>query len=174
MLLAQTEHLPGWVENWLSSELGLLVLFGICILEGAMMLRFMPSELVVPGALLVMGADPTTVVAVVIVAVVGTTIGQYVLFRLLRRGGREYLLRKRWFRVSEDRLDTLDGWFERWGPIAVPVSNSMLMIRGLLTIPAGLSEMDGRTFVALSAIGSLSFQSILAGLFLAFDQVLLF
>ncbi|HMB49244.1 MAG TPA: VTT domain-containing protein [Natronoarchaeum rubrum] len=174
MLLAQTEHFPGWVENWLSSELGLLVLFGICILEGAMMLRFMPSELVVPGALLVMGAELTTVVAVVVIAVVGTTIGQYILFRLLRRGGREYLLKKRWFRVSEDRLDTLDGWFERWGAIAVPVSNSMLMIRGLLTIPAGLSEMDGRTFVALSAVGSLSFQTILAGLYLLFDQMLLF
>lgn len=173
-MLLQTEHLPAWVENWLSSELGLLVLFGICILEGAMMLRFMPSELVVPGALLVMGADPATVVLVVIVAVVGTTTGQYVLFRLLQRCGREYLLQKRWFRVSEDRLGTLDRWFERWGPIAVPVSNTMLVIRGLLTIPAGLSEMDGRTFVALSAIGSLSFQSILAGLFLLFDQVLVF
>ncbi|SNZ05803.1 membrane protein DedA, SNARE-associated domain [Natronoarchaeum philippinense] len=173
-MLLQAEYLPEWVETWLSSELGLLVLFGICILEGAMMLRFMPSELVVPGALLVMGASPSTVVLVVIIAVIGTTIGQYLLFRLLRRGGREYLLEKRWFRVSESRLDTLDRWFDRWGPIAVPVSNSMLMIRGLLTIPAGLSEMDHRKFVVLSAIGSLSFQTILAGLYLVFGHVLLF
>ncbi len=52
------------------------------------------------------------------------------------------------------------------GPIAIPVSNTLLFVRGLLTVPAGLSDRDGRTFVVLSALGSLSFQSILAALYL--------
>jgi len=50
----------------------------------------------------------------------------------------------------------------------------MLAIRGLLTIPAGLSEMDRLTFVVLSAAGSLCFQSILAGLYLLGDHLLVF
>ena len=174
MLPLQAEYVPEWVVGLFRSEVGLLVLLGLCVLEGAMLLRFMPSELVVPSALFFIGSSVVDVVAIVAIAVVGTTIGQFVLFSLLRRGGREYLLRKRWFVVPESKLDALDRWFERWGPAAVAVSNTMLAVRGLFTIPAGLSGMDRRTFVALSAAGSLCFQSILAGLYLLGDHLLVF
>lgn len=162
----QLEGTPSWLESLFTSELAFAVLFGICILEGAMMLRFMPSELVVPAALALIGSSLPEAVAIVMIAVVGTTIGQLVLFALVRRAGREYVLQKRWFPISEARLERFDGWFDRWGVLAVPVSNTMLVVRGLMTVPAGLSEMDWRLFVALSAIGSLSFQTILAGLYL--------
>ena len=66
--------------------------------------------------------------------------------------------------MSEAQLDRFDGWFERWGPLAVPVSNTMLFVRGMLTVPAGLSDMDVRTFAALSALGTLCFEGILAAL----------
>ncbi len=162
----QLEGTPSWLESMFTSEVAFAVFFGICILEGAMLLRFMPSELVVPAALALIGSTVSKAIAIVALAVVGTTIGQFCLFCVVRRGGREYVLQARWFPISESRLERFDGWFDRWGAIAVPVSNTMLFVRGLLTVPAGLSEMDGRTFVALSAAGSLSFQSILAGLYL--------
>jgi membrane protein DedA with SNARE-associated domain len=44
----------------------------------------------------------------------------------------------------------------------VAVSNSLLFVRGMLTVPAGLAGMDTRRFVVLSALGTLSFQTILA------------
>ncbi|MFC7006879.1 DedA family protein [Halalkalicoccus salilacus] len=161
----QLEQTPAWLESLLTSELAFAVLLGICVLEGAMLLRFMPSELVVPSALALIGSSASEVVATVAIAVVGTTIGQFALFCAVRRGGRNYVLERRWLPISEDRLDRFDGWFDRWGAVAVPASNTMLFVRGLLTIPAGLSDMDHRTFVALSALGSLSFHSILAGLY---------
>lgn len=160
------DRTPDWLESMFASDLAFLVLFGICILEGAMMLRFMPSELVVPSALYFIGSSVSEAVSIVAIAVVGTTIGQFILFVLVRRGGRHYVLQKRWFPISESRLDRFDGWFERWGAIVVPVSNTLLFVRGVFTIPAGLSEMNRRTFVLLSAVGSLSFQSILAGLYI--------
>ncbi|ADB62385.1 SNARE associated Golgi protein-related protein [Haloterrigena turkmenica DSM 5511] len=166
MVPLQLEGMPSWLESLFTSEFAFAVLLGICILEGAMMLRFMPSELVVPAALALIGSSIPETVAIVAVAVVGTTIGQFLLFCLVRRAGREYVIQKRWFPLTEARLERFDGWFDRWGGIAVAGSNTMLVVRGLLTIPAGLSEMDGRTFVALSALGSLSFQSILAALYL--------
>ena len=162
----QLEGTPSWLESMLTSDLALAVFFGLCVLEGAMLLRFMPSELVVPAALALIGSSVPKVVTIVVLAVLGTTIGQFGLFCLVRRAGREYVLRKRWFPLTEARLDRFDGWFDRWGGVAVAVSNTMLFVRGLLTVPAGLSEMDGRAFLALSAIGSLSFQSILAALYL--------
>lgn len=169
----QLGEMPPWLQTWLDSDWALLVLLGVFLLEGAMLMYFMPSELVVPGALLLVGTAPIDVVTVLGIAVVGATIGQYALFKVARRGGREWLLQRRWFRVSDDTLAKFDGWFDRWGPIVVPVSNSLLFTRGMLTVPAGLSEMDDRTFVLLSAIGTLSFQSILAALFLTFDYLML-
>ncbi|WP_247730116.1 DedA family protein [Halovivax limisalsi] len=171
-IVLATDRAPSWLESYLSSEIGFLVLFGICILEGAMLLRFMPSELVVPLALALVGSSPGDVGAIVAIAVVGTTIGQTVLFVLARRAGREYVLRTRWVPVTESRLARFDGWFDRWGRLAVALSNTMLFVRGVLTVPAGLSRMHWRTFVALSAVGSLAFQSILAGLYLASGHVL--
>lgn len=172
MFVLQLSGVPDWLASMFTSEIGLLVLLGVSVLEGAMMLRFMPSELVVPSAILLIGSSIPTVAAIVIIAVIGTTIGQTVLFYLARRGGREYLLEKGWIPVNESRIDRVDGWFERWGQIAVPVTNTMLFVRGLLTIPAGLSDMSVHRFVVLSAVGSMSFQSILAILYLVAGEVI--
>ena len=111
-------------------------------------------------------------VAIVGIAVAGATVGQFVLFTLAKRAGRERLLQSRWFRVSDDALARFEGWFERWGPVVVPVSNTLLFTRGMVTVPAGLADMDDRRFLLLSALGTLSFESILAGLYLWFGTVL--
>ena len=157
--------MPPRLRALLDSEWALVVLLGVFVLEGAMLMYFMPSELIVPSALLLLGYRPTTAATVVGVAVVGATVGQYGLFKLAQRGGREYLLERRWFRVGEERLARFDGWFDRWGPVVVPVSNSLLFTRGMLTVPAGLARMDDRRFLALSALGTLVFESALAALF---------
>jgi membrane protein DedA with SNARE-associated domain len=149
----------------LASDWALLVLLGVFVLEGAMLMYFVPSELLVPGSLLLLGHGPEQLVAVLGVAVIGATTGQYALFRLAKRGGREYLLQKRWFRVSDRALTRFDGWFERWGPVAVTGSNAMLFTRGMVTVPAGLARMGDRRFVALSAFGTLLFESMLAALY---------
>jgi membrane protein DedA with SNARE-associated domain len=151
---------------------GLAALFFILVLEGAMLLYFAPSEALVPAgiALLTGGAGDSLGVATVVgVAVAGATVGQFALFTVAKRAGREYLLEQSWFRVSEDRLARFDGWFERWGPLAVPLSNALLFTRGMLTVPAGLADMDDRAFLALSALGSLLFQSWLAAFALFLD-----
>ena len=67
--------------------------------------------------------------------------------------------------MSDRALTRFDGWFDRWGPIAVTGSNAMLFTRGMLTVPAGLAKMEDRRFVALSAVGTLLFESMLAALY---------
>jgi len=167
----QADQTPEWLSSLFTSEVGYLVFFAICVLEGAMLLRFMPSELVVPSALLLMGSAPSTVVTIVVLAVAGTTIGQVLLFYAVRRLGRGYIVQSQWVPVTDDRLDRFDDWFERWGRVVVPVSNTLLFVRGLFTFPAGLSEMRGSTFLVLSAVGSLTFQSILASMYLFAGEV---
>ena len=139
-------------------------MFALFVLEGAMLLYFAPSESLVPIAVLISDRTLGDIALVIGIAVVGATVGQYLLFLLAKRGGRERLLDRPWFRVSEERLDRFDAWFDRWGPLVVPVSNTLLFTRGMLTVPAGFAEMSDRKFVALSALGTLSFEVVLAGL----------
>jgi len=151
-------------REWLD-QYGLIALFCILILEGAMLLYFAPSESLVPLGVTLLAdsaTDYASIAAVIGVAVVGATIGQYALFLLAKRGGREYLLKKRWFRIDEDQLDRFDGWFQRWGRVVVPVSNALLFTRGMLTVPAGFADMNDWEFVVLSALGTLVFQTWLA------------
>jgi membrane protein DedA with SNARE-associated domain len=147
----------------LLSQYGLLALFFIFVLEGAMLLYFAPSEGLVPISVGVLattpgGYDYGVIAAILAIAVVGATIGQVALFTLAKRGGREWLLQKPWFRISDGQLERFDGWFDRWGPVAVPVSNALLFTRGMVTVPAGIAEMRTRDFALLSALGTLVFE----------------
>jgi membrane protein DedA with SNARE-associated domain len=146
---------------------GLPALLPIFVLEGAMLLYFAPSEALVPGAIEFLATAPSgyqwaTIALIFAVATVGATLGQVALFQLAKRGGREWLLQKPWFRIDESKLDRFDRWFDRWGRVAVPVSNALLFTRGMVTVPAGVAEMDIREFAALSALGTLVFETWLA------------
>ena len=144
---------------------GYVALFLIFILEGAMLLYIAPSESLVPIAVASPLATSLPEYALVIaVAVAGATIGQLALFLVAKRGGRPAIQHHHWLRITEARLDRYEGWFTRWGPLVIPVSNTLLFIRGMLTIPAGLAKMETRRFVVLSAIGTFIFESTLAAL----------
>jgi len=147
---------------------GLVALLFVFVLEGAMLLYFAPSEALVPAAVTVLartggGYDLSAVGAILLVAVVGATAGQTALFLLSKRGGREWLVERPWFRVSRSRLDRFGEAFDTYGVVAVPASNSLLLTRGMLTVPAGVAGMRTRRFVALSAAGTLVFETLLAG-----------
>jgi membrane protein DedA with SNARE-associated domain len=143
---------------------GYPALLGVFVLEGLMLLYLAPSESLVPAAVVAFGDRPGTLVAILSIAVLGATVGQVALFVLVRRAGREYVLERGWVGVSEAQLARFDAWFQRWGPIAVPVTNAMLFVRGMITVPAGLSDMRLRTFAVLSAIGTLCFEAALLAL----------
>jgi len=161
--------------EYLLETYGLGALFLILILEGAMLLYFAPSEALAPAGVALLADGPTDyagIAAVIGVMVLGATVGQFALFTVAKRAGREYLLAQSWFRISEGRLERFDAWFERWGPLAVPVSNALLFTRGMLTVPAGFAEMDDRLFIGLSALGTLAFEIVLAGLALGLFEFL--
>ena len=140
-----------------------------------MLLYFAPSEALAPAGVTLLADGPgdyAGIAAVIGVMVLGATVGQFALFTVAKRAGREYLLAQSWFRVSKERLERFDDWFDRWGPIAVPISNALLFTRGMLTVPAGLADMDDRTFVLLSALGTVLFQTWLVALWLVVGEQL--
>lgn len=127
-----------------------------------MLLYFAPSESLVPVAIVTFGDSTGTIATILAVAIAGATIGQYALFRVAHRAGREALVEHRWIRVSDRQLARFERWFDRWGIVAVPLSNSLLFTRGMVTIPAGLADMRDDRFVVGSALGTLVFEGALA------------
>lgn len=130
-------------------QYGLLLLLAVFILEGALVGKLIPTRALFVAAVLAVGSDG--VVAVVAAAVVGATLGQVVLFGVVR-----------YTTVGSEAIPGADGlegsrlgeWFDRWGLSAVAVSNTLPVARGSLTVPAALSETTPIRFSASSLAGT--------------------
>jgi uncharacterized protein (TIGR03382 family) len=55
-------------------------------------------------------------------------------------------------------------WFDRFGPVAVPLGFATPLIRSFVAIPAGLFEWSLVRLLALAAVGSAVFCAAVAGL----------
>jgi membrane protein DedA with SNARE-associated domain len=94
-------------------------------------------------------------VAIALAATVGYLVGAVVGWLIGRFGGRELLERHgRWFRVTPERLDRADVWFERWDKPGVLIGTMTPVVRSFVGIPAGIFEMPLGLFVGLAAVGS--------------------
>jgi membrane protein DedA with SNARE-associated domain len=81
----------------------------------------------------------------VIGSLIGWTVGFY--------GGRRFLERfGRLLHVSPARLDRAERWFERFGPVAVPLGLATPVVRSFVAIPAGIFRVPLARFAPL-AIG---------------------
>ena len=157
----------GGLARRLIERYGPFALLLLFVVEGAMVLYFAPSGSLVPAGMAFLastgdGYHVPTLVGVFAVAVVGATVGQVALFVLAKRGGREWLLERPWFRTRKSHLERVDRWFDRWGRPAVVVSNALPFTRGMLTVPAGPADVSVREFALLSATGTLAFQAWIA------------
>ena len=89
-------------------------------------------------------------------ALVGWAIGLY--------GGRPLLEeRGRWFHLSPQRLDRVEGWFERWGNLGVLLGRLTPVIRSFVSIPAGIFEMPLVPYAMLTLVGSAVWAFAFAG-----------
>ncbi len=124
------------------------------------------AELVVPaaGALTATGHLPyiwLTIVVSVLGELAGATIG-YIIGRF---GGRPLIdTYGRYIHLSHANLDRVHGFFERYGSFAVFVCRFIPFLRGVVSIPAGLAEMNLAQFYFWYALGSAIFCSALVWL----------
>jgi membrane protein DedA with SNARE-associated domain len=89
-------------------------------------------------------------------ALVGWAIGAF--------GGRPFLERYGgWLHVTSARLERAEGWFARFGPLAVSGGLSVPVARSFVAIPAGVARMDLRRFAPFALVGCVPFCFGLAG-----------
>lgn len=84
-------------------------------------------------------------------ALLGSVGGEWLGFELVRRYGRQWSRRL----VGDEEVERLNGFFERYGALAVIVTRPLPIVMETMSIVAGLSTMRRATFVGSSLVGTI-------------------
>ncbi len=130
----------------------------------------LPSEVILPMAGLAAGRGSFTVLEAIVWTTLGSIVGAFALYGLGAWLGAERLRRiaDRVPLLHPEDIDRTVAWFERHGGKAVFLGRMIPIFRSLVSIPAGVSRMPLWRFGALTAAGSLIWNSVFvfAGFFL--------
>ncbi|MGA7570479.1 MAG: DedA family protein [Candidatus Aquilonibacter sp.] len=117
------------------------------------------AEILMPlaGALTATGHLPYLWLTIA-VSVLGELGGGTIGYAIGRFGGRPLVDRYgRYVHLTHANLDRVHGFFERYGSFAIFVCRFVPVIRGIISIPAGLAEMNLLHFYLWYALGSAVF-----------------
>ena len=147
--------LPGF----LGSLAGILNHYGYLAVGGLITLEDfgvpVPGETVLIAASVYAGAGRLNIVAVGVVAFVAAIIGDNIGFAIGHFGGRALVLRfGKYVRLTSERLDRAQGFFERRGGWIVVVARFIEGLRQANGIIAGIAGMHWLRFLAYNAIGA--------------------
>ncbi len=119
-----------------------------------------PSEVILTFGGFMTTYTRLTVPGVVVFSTLGSTIGALLLYRVglaLTPDKLEAIARKKWFRrlgfEKEDVEHTLH-WFNKHGKKAVLIGRCIPIIRSLVSVPAGMAEMNYPLFLLYTIVGS--------------------
>ena len=117
------------------------------------------TELVMPAAGALASSRGTMTWQLAAVAgTLGEIIGGSVLYGIGYAGGRPFVARYgKYLKLDEKKLDAFHGWFEKHGNVVVFVCRFLPFVRGVSALPAGVSRMQKRFFLAYTALGSAIF-----------------
>lgn len=156
------------VTNWVISLMDALGAPGVGIaiaLENVF--PPLPSEVFLPLAGFAAGRGEMSVVAAVAWTTAGSLVGALVLYGLGTALGRRRLraLADRMPLVDLRDVDRAEAWFARHGAAAVFLGRMVPLVRSLISVPAGVERMSLPLFAALTAAGSLVWNTgfVLAG-----------
>ncbi|EPX86588.1 putative membrane-associated protein [Rubellimicrobium thermophilum DSM 16684] len=153
--------ITGWIQTGGLAMVGLLM-----VLENVF--PPIPSELIVPLAGYEAAQGSFSLIALLIVATLGSLLGTLIWYGLARAWGHDRFLRfvdrwGPWLTLSPEEADRAMDWFARHGRAAVFFGRLVPTVRTLISVPAGLSGMNPLAFLLFTAAGSFLWIVILAG-----------
>lgn len=117
------------------------------------------SEVVLPlsGALTATG-HLANLWLTIVVTVIGELAGGTVGYAIGRFGGRPLIDNYgKYVHLTHENLNRVQAFFERYGSFAIFICRFIPVIRGIVSIPAGLAEMNLAHFYCWYALGSIAF-----------------
>lgn len=158
------------MENWITEFMSEFGYFGVLLL---IMLENVfppiPSEVILTfGGFMTTYSDMTRL-GVIIAATVGSVVGAMILYSigLFIDVKRLEKIIDRWggfLRLTRNDIHRADAWFDKYGPWTVFFCRLVPLIRSLISIPAGMSNMNFPLFIVLTTLGSLVWNTILVSL----------
>ncbi|ALS76150.1 alkaline phosphatase [Planococcus rifietoensis] len=155
------------MEQWIISIMDNYGYFGIFLL---MLLENVfppvPSEVVLTAGGFMTSTTSLTVWGVILTATAGSVAGAVMLYGLgllLDVERVEQIIDKHghWLRLKKADLYKADRWFDRFGVFAVFIGRLIPLVRSLISIPAGMSNMKFVLFLAFTTAGTLIWNTVL-------------
>lgn len=123
-------------------------LFGLLLVEEAGLPLPLPGDTLIALAGAQHHGSPWFALIVIAVSSAAVFCGSSVLYMLMRRGGRPWLEKYgKFLHLSQARLDRMERWFIRRGPIAIVIGRLIPGLRIPTTVMAGLAGVPYRVFV---------------------------
>lgn len=126
-----------------------------------------PSELILTfGGFMTIDTN-MTVIGVIIVSTIGSLLGAIALYYVGKILNKERLIKLvkskygKLLRVKPKDIESADKWFDEKGNKTVFFCRFVPVIRSLISIPAGMSEMPMLKFIVYTTFGSLIWNTVL-------------
>lgn len=157
------ESLVAWTI-FVLGKLGYFGVFFLMALESACIP--IPSEAILPfgGYLSSPGytGNRLNLVLVILIGTLGGTAGSAFAYYIGSKGGRPLVDKyAEKLRLSKDKIDKSDNYFNKYGEKIVFYSRLLPIIRTFISLPAGISKMDFKKFISYTFFGSLIWSIIL-------------
>ena len=122
-----------------------------------------PSELVLPFAGYLSATGELNFFAVIIIATIGSLVGSLISYYIGKFVGKELILRYgKFVFLDKHSLELSHSWFEKFGSKIVFVCRFIPAVRHVISIPAGIAEMQKRKFITYTVAGAFLWNSFLA------------
>lgn len=126
-----------------------------------------PSEIILTfGGFMTMSSS-MTIVGVIIASTLGSLLGALILYYIGKLLNKETLIKivkskyGKLLRVKPKDIESADKWFDEKGNITVLLCRFVPIVRSLISIPAGMSEMPMIRFLIYTVCGSLIWNTTL-------------
>ena len=149
----------------LMSKYGYLAVFSLVAIEN--IFPPIPSEVILLGGGFLTTTIGLNVVLMIIAATLGSLVGAIVLYYIGKIFNKERLKKiisgkiGKVLRLKEKDIEKADEWFDNKGNKTVFFCRFIPIVRSLISIPAGMSEMPIVKFLIYTTMGSLIWNSIL-------------
>lgn len=159
--------MQSWITDFME-QFGYIGIFLMIALENVF--PPIPSEVILPfGGFMTTYTEGLTVVGVIIAATAGSVVGAVILYGigLLLDVERLEKIVERWghiLRVTKEDIHKADAWFDKYGIWTVFFCRMVPLIRSLISIPAGMSNMKFSLFLIFTFFGTLIWNIILVSI----------
>lgn len=155
------------MQNWITDimeQFGYLGIFLMIALENVF--PPIPSEVILTFGGFMTTYTDLTIPGVVVAATIGSVFGAVILYGigLMLDVERLEKIVDRWghiLRVKKEDIRRADAWFDKYGYWTVLFCRMIPLIRSLISIPAGMSNMKFGMFLLFTTLGTLIWNVVL-------------